>query len=353
MENETVMVIEIGGSHDECLLTQFHALKLDNKRIVFVSTEEVMQRNPVFYEYIDQFFLFDKSSLKKSFKMARRIKKLVKMVKAKTVIMNTAHGNTMRNLSIISLFSKVQFLGILHTIIKLEGSFTQRVISLKVKKYYLLSEFLYRKAKIISKLDFTWFYPLRFDFQLESPAIKEKKLKIVIIGGVESRRKDLLGFVDMIDNLTEDVQFVFLGKSDPNNDEVCRFKQRLNEKKCSEKVTLFDSFVENETFAQIVQSCDAILPLVHPVTPSAKEYFNRQISGAMTVAFGYKKPLLIHEGYKHIEELAQACVYYNQENFKEIIKERETLIELEDKMKTMLFLKEETQEKRYLDFLHS
>ncbi|HIP32242.1 MAG TPA: hypothetical protein EYG86_05735 [Crocinitomicaceae bacterium] len=350
MKKEVVALIEIGGSHDECLLTQFHALKSSSKLIAFVTTQEILDRNPTFEKYIDHQFVLLKEELSDKFKAAIKIKKYLKKVNASKVVLNTAHGNIARNLAVICLFNKMQFFGILHTTIKLEESFTQKLISWKVRNYFLLSEFLCNKAQKISKLNFDWFYPIRFDNQ-QKEKTSNTKTRIVVIGGVENRRKDLSGFVDMIEGIKQDVEFIFLGKSEAKNEEVIAFKEKLAKKGLEDKVKLYDSFVSNDEFATIVNACDAILPLVHPNTPSAKEYFNRQISGAMTVAFGYKKPLLIHDAYAHIHEMQIASVYYYPESFKEVLTENEQLKVIELAMQQSIVLQVETQEKRYLDFM--
>ncbi|MBL1278952.1 MAG: hypothetical protein COA33_001670 [Fluviicola sp.] len=350
MKKETIALIEIGGSHDECLLTQFHALKSANKRIFFITTQEIIDRNPSFSSYINELYVLEKNEQAKDFSTARRIKKLLKKENVAKVVLNTAHGKAARNLSLLCLFSKVKFFGILHTTIKLKGSFTQKIISCKVRNYFLLSQHLYDKAQKINKLCSGWFYPVRFDFDPIDFGSSEK-ITIVIIGGVENRRKDLLGFVDLLENVHSDVNFIFLGKSDPQNEEVIAFKAKLKEKRLEKKVKLYDTFVSNEIFSKTVQSCDAILPLVHPNTPSAKEYFNRQISGAMTVAFGYKKPMLLHEAYQHIEEMQIASLYYSLSNFSSLVLEKEKMKEREKAMIGAKELQSETQEKRYIEFL--
>ncbi len=352
MNKEVVALIEIGGSHDECLLTQFHALKSAGISIAFVTTQEVLDRNSSFENYIDHQLVLPKEELKSRLKSSKKIKRYLQKVNASKVVLNTAHGNIARNLAVLCLFSKMKFYGILHTTIKLEGSFTQKLISCKVKNYFLLSEFLCNKAQNISKLSFDWFYPLRFSLEGKPSSLKTKK-RIVVIGGVENRRKDLSGFVDMIEGIKTDAEFIFLGKSDSSNEEVIAFKEKLKKTGLESKVKLYDSFVSNKEFSEVVQSCDAILPLVHPNTPSAKEYFNRQISGAMTVAFGYKKPLLIHEGYAHIKEMQMTSLYYSQNNFDDILQENEKMKEVELTMKKSTVLQVETQEKRYLNFLES
>ena len=76
MKNETVALIEISGGHSECLLTQFHALKSANKRIVFITTQGIMDRNPLFTSYVDKVYVLNKEERSAKFKAARKIKKI-------------------------------------------------------------------------------------------------------------------------------------------------------------------------------------------------------------------------------------------------------------------------------------
>ena len=94
------------------------------------------------------------------------------------------------------------------------------------------------------------------------------------------------------------------------------------------------------------------MPIVHPNTKSAEEYFKSRMSGAMSVSFGYKVPMLIHEGYEQINEMKAASYYYNFENFETVLF---SALETTDKKKAEMKAHEaydvDFQEQRYLKFL--
>ncbi|MCH2225800.1 MAG: hypothetical protein MK066_13605, partial [Crocinitomicaceae bacterium] len=113
-----------------------------------------------------------------------------------------------------------------------------------------------------------------------------------------------------------------------------------------------NEFVDQKSFSAQLGKTDAILLLVHPGTQSAEEYFDHRISGAMNVGFGYKIPLLIHDGYKHVEELKSAAIYYNEENFLAVLNEiKETSIGVRSIMNQHQAYDCEFQEQRYADFV--
>ena len=321
MNSKRIALVEIGGSHDECLLTQMHALHKENFEIFLFTTQEIIDRNPVFSQYITGAEVFELKGSKSDRK--QEISRLWKEIKGKgiaKVVLNTAQGNDIRRLTTKAWFSKVEFIGIIHTIRMFQGSFTQKWISTKVKKYFVLSEFLLQQTKVPKGISIDYFYPIRFP-DLQPVAPKSKK-RICIIGGVENRRKDLEGFLNLIGKVSSDsYEFVFLGKSDPTNPDVEKFLDAANDRGLADKIRTYDHFVSAETFDGVLKSADLILPLIHPGTPSADQYFRNQISGAMSVSFAYKIPMLLHEGYAHIEEMQPASFYYNEQSFPAILEE--------------------------------
>ena len=342
--------MEIAGSHDECLFTQIVALKERECDVVLVCTKEIRARNPHFEEWVDHYIelTFDKSTFGNVF-LAGRMMRLIRQTGADKVVFNTAQGGHVRNACLLTITRRTNYVGIVHTTRKFEGSFTQKLINIKIKSYLFLSEFLMKKVGDQPGKKLDYFYPIRFP---NTPKLEKSEQKIItIIGGVENRRKDLDGFIDMIESMQEDdVHFVFLGKSDENNQDVAKFNQIIREKGLNNLITQFNQFVSQEEFDRYLQDSSAILPLVHPNTPSAEQYFKNQISGAMNVAFGYKIPLLIHEGYEFIEEMKEASVYYSKENFASKVRET-NFANLSEEMQQNEKWQNEFQEKRYADFV--
>jgi len=304
-----IALVEIGGSHDECLMTQILALKDAGAEISLVCNESIWVRNHEIQKLVDHHYTVNMQGGSWSkFMAVRYFAGCLRKSNVDKVVFNTAQGGHIRNAVFFSLFSRMEFIGIIHTIRKFQGSFTQRIINWKIKRYLLLSEHLLKESNPKSKLDVDYFYPIDFPIHIRT---EEKKL-IVIIGGVEERRKDLNGFMKMTEHLKDDYHFVFLGKTDLSNPDLKTFTSQV----CSRaNVRYYDHFVSEEEFGRVLSNAHAILPLVHPGTESAGEYFKNQISGAMTVAFGYKLPILLHEEYGHIEEMKKGSVTYTLEGF--------------------------------------
>lgn len=350
---QSIALVEIAGSHDECLYSQITALKSRGYRVVLVCTPEMKERNPHFQEGVDEFLVhsFERSQWV-NFWLVRKILKQLKSRNVRKVIFNTAQGGHVRNACMLHRFGRMEFIGIIHTTRKFEGSFTQKLINTKIKRYFLLSQFLLEKVQAPKGIQLEYFYPLRYP-NFDPVQRTHDRLQLTVIGGVENRRKDLDGLMELLEQSRDlDWHLTFLGKSDNQKEEVVKFKQILRENSLFERATFYDHFVSHQEFDAVLQHTDAILPLVHPNTDSADQYFRNQISGATNVALGYGIPLMIHEEYQRISELNDASIYYNFENFSECLEQLpDQLASIRERIKSNSLYDCEYQEKRYADFV--
>lgn len=313
--SKRIAILEIGGSHDECILSQLIALKNEGAWIAFCSTSEMVERNSHFKHYVDEFHeLVLPRSAWGDFMVMVHLNRWFKQAKIDCVIANTAQGGHVRNLC-LTASKKITFFGVVHTIKLLRNSFTQRLISRKIKTYFVLNDTLKRYLGPQKGLTIHSFYPLNYPHFTKEIAKSSTEFWITIIGGVESRRKDLNGFLEMAKQMPAECRFVFLGKSNLKLPEVSAFIQQLSLHGLLNRVTIFESFVSEVDFDAYLKQTDAILPLVHPDTPSADEYFTHQISGAINVSFAYKIPMMIHEKYSDWEDFSKGVVFYNLHNF--------------------------------------
>lgn len=352
MNSGTITLIEIGGSHDECLLSQIHAIKSTGRELLLITSAQIVDRNPEFKNYIDEVLLVDMNRSKSErSKEVSKIWKKIKAYNSEKVILNSAEGNLVRSLCLKAIFSKIEFIGIVHSTRKFENSFTQKIINKKIKKYLMLSENLVNSITPPSKVQVDYFYPIRYPSYKKT--IQKTGKTVIIIGGVERRRKDLDGFLEIISQVKKgEVKFIFLGKSDEKLEDVQYFQNEIKARNMSDLIVTYDHFVSQEEFDAQIQNADLILPIVHPYTKSAEEYFKSRMSGAMSVSFGYKIPMLIHEGYAHIDEMKSASFYYNEENFGTVL--TSALVardQKSDEMKAYKSYDVEFQERRYLKFL--
>jgi hypothetical protein len=204
-----VAILEIGGSHDECILSQLIGLKQAGAWIVFCGTKEMFEKNSHFQSYSDEFHevVLPKSMMGDFFEMVRLNKWFAKH-KIDSVIANTAQGGHIRNLC-LTASSNVKFFGIIHTIKLLNGSFTQKLISKKIKNYFVLNDTLKNYTGKHIGIDIHSFYPLNYPSFSETVNKPEGEFWVSIIGGVEYRRKDLNGFVEMAKKTKEHIHFYF------------------------------------------------------------------------------------------------------------------------------------------------
>ena len=350
-KEDFVALMEIGGSHDECLYSQLYSLTNSGRTVTLICTQEIRDRNPGFESLVDSFIIV--SFTKSKFKNKGILRGILKSLKQKGVsklVLNTAQGSKVRSLSMMALFSKIEFIGIIHTTRKFEGSFTQKLINLKIKKYFMLSEYLLSRITPPRGINVDYFYPIRYQGYSKSNPTNET-LEVTVIGGVENIKKDLDGFIKMVANIDQKVNFTFLGKSNPELEDVNVFQALLKKEGIDNMVTTFDHFISQETFDAHLKKTDAILLLIHPNTESAEYYFKHQISGAMNVAFGYKIPMLIHEHYNQIEEMQGSSIYYNFSNFGHRLSERNQFVKTRSEMESNPLYNVELQEKRFLNFL--
>ena len=312
-----IALVEIAGSHDECLYTQVRALTDSNCRLFWVTSTAMKERNPHLVPYFTDIFLVD--TVSKPLADLRKMKGIVRYLQVKKVekvVFNTAQGGHVRNLALL-MPKHIVCYGLIHTLRKFQDSFTQKVIYRMIKKYVVLSDDLLAKVKPITGIEVSSFYPI--DFPHYEGEFSKNGVLVTLTGGVENRRKDLKSFIEMCSNSPAEVHFVFLGKSDMKREDVKVFVDELEKRGLRDRVTLFPEFVDQATFDAVLKRTDFLLPLIHPNTPSSEEYIHHQISGAFTLAFAYRIPLLIHEVYRGEKDLGEAGFFYMPVQFGEIL----------------------------------
>lgn len=350
---KTIALVEIGGSHDECMHTQIEALKLASCRIVLVTTSAVLERNPHWKKEVDLIELVSLTGSKwTDFQRMRQLNQFFKSQDVSAVVLNTAQGGHIRNLCLTAPKS-IPFYGIIHTIRKFEGSFTQQLISLKIKNYLVLSDFLLEKIRVPKGIHIQSFYPIlypSFETEIQKPT---NEIWIVIAGGVEERRKDLTGFLLLLSSVkNQPVKFIFLGKSNRDKPELTAFYESIAKNESENQLVLFDDFVSDATFDGYVKQADFLLPLIHPNTRSAEQYIAKQISGMFNLSYSYQIPMLIHQAYQSILDLEKSAFFYKPESFETdlkpaIEKRSEKVKQITDEPKWKI----EFQLQRFLEFI--
>lgn len=314
-EKDRIALVEIAGSHDECLMTQMLALRSVSAHVTWITGSAMYARCAHLHSLIDDVHIVDVEG--KAWGDFRKVKRIVAFLtenQISKVVFNTAQGGHVRNLAML-MPKNIRCYGIIHTLRKFQDSFTQKIISKTVKNYVVLSDDLLAKTKIPEGIRVGTFYPVdfpHFDTQVDKP---EDETWITLTGGMETRRKDLAAMMDILHQTPEKVRFIFLGKTDLNDPGAQTFIHDLKNQEMTNRVVWFDDFVSQEQFDAFLRQTDFLLPLIHPDTPSSEQYIRNQISGAFLLSFSYQIPLLIHHRYEQEKDLRESSWFYDIATF--------------------------------------
>lgn len=315
MKGARIALVEIGGSHDECLLTQINALKSVDAQIFLICDKTVKQRLAYLSDtFTGTYEVNTTGAALGDFLLMRRMMKFLKANRIEKVVFNTAQGGHVRNLRFL-MPKSITCYGVVHTIRKFNQSKTQQVIHKMIHRYVVLSDDLLERTKKQPGIHVGSFYPIDFYTPKNTVEKPGEEVRIAIPGGLESRRKDMSRLVEMIASTPENVRFFFLGRTDAAREDVSAFLQQLEEKQLQQRVHYFTEYLSDEQFFGTLRSCDFIMPLIHPDTPSSDEYPYQQISGSFNLSYGLKIPLLIHEAYQGIADLQTSSAFYTIETF--------------------------------------
>ena len=239
------------------------------------------------------------------------------------IIINTAHGKLVRNLSLYLLFHPVELIGVLHFGEKIGRSFTQRLISMKIRKYFTLNDYivanLHESAK---KFRFCVFFYLWFSDVIKSKSeVCSEKLQIVIPGAIDFARRDYFGLLEQVARnaeLLDNIFFIFLGNC--STEEGRLLQSRARELSIEKYFVFFNDFVPQDTFYTTIAGADLIMPLIHPNTKEYESFTRYSISGAFSLAFGYRIPLLMYaDRYNEYEIFKDTAFFYLMDNLGEML----------------------------------
>lgn len=315
-----IALIELSNSHDECLFSQLKFLNsLPNAQVTLIVNEAIKSR-------VDNFDT--KHSLlsikkPKSFIDFLKLRKILIKSRFNYIIFNTAQGKEMKRLLQLPFPRSITFAGTLHNLKKLEKSFGQKLISRKIKRYYVLNDFLleYPLLKNQKNLKFESFYPIYFP-QIPQASITKPlgEIWICVPGQLEIKRRDYESLFESIakQGIKNNTKFILLGRSAHQYGNKNFVTTKIKELNIENNFLYWEDYIELSEFFNYIALSDFILPLIHPNHLSYNLY-KTQITGAFNLAFAYKIPLLMHESFKRHADFANNSIFYNEDNMMEII----------------------------------
>ncbi|MDR2385658.1 MAG: hypothetical protein LBD80_08385 [Tannerella sp.] len=307
--NKNIALVELGGSHSECMHLQIKALKEAGYRVFLICNASLCDDFPDKTLFDGLQTHHDTRSLKCRMKIIMETKKFLKRNNISTVVFNTVEISLIRNLTVFSPCSTASYIGVVHNGRYLENSASCRIISRKVKKFFVLSHFIKEHLNIRPGIEVGAFYPVYYPPYGEANIAPKKsdEIWIIVPGAISPQKKDL----DLLLNALERnrlhpwVRIILLGRIDAQT--APQHARRIAAIAQSNNITTFSDRVRNDVFHTYMKHADLVMPLIH-----ADNYGAFRISGAYNLARGYKTPLLLEEEQKNCPDFERIALFYDK-----------------------------------------
>ncbi len=274
------------------------------------------------------------------------------------VVFNTGGGNHTRDICLVAPRG-MKLVGIVHHTHKLRGSFTQFLISFRMRKAFVLNDYLLDSVPQSKRQAFTSTYLIyREPVRISAVEKKSGELWVGIPGEVDFRRRaysDLLNELKHSD-LHPSIRFLLLGRCAKEGDGA-QLRKLIDAGGLEKHFLLFDNFLDSDTFLGYLTKCDLLAPLVHPTIEFFNFYRRHQISGTYNLGFGFAKPLLMHEATRGPEDFETTCLFAEEGKLIALLNRlAENREELERKAASMQSNPKfafEVQREKYISFLET
>ncbi len=289
------------------------------------------------------------------------VRRIVERIRPALVFFHTAQGNIVRELCFL-LPRKYPAVGVHHNADKLIPwhSFSQRLISLRLRHYFVLADYIKENlAPLVSpKIRLQEVYTIYYE---RPPGFREilktKPLRVAVPGAVEQSRRDFRGLAEALwkTPLNDRVEIAVLG--DGSRGEGPALRRELRAAGLETSFTFFDGYLSEADMVSYLASSDLIMPLLHPGMPYFPLFEKYKISGSYNLAYGYQKPLLMHQRLAGKKEFKPVALGYEMEelapSLNRLAQDPSPLTPLAQNIKTDPRLDFRRQQKLYDAFIQS
>jgi hypothetical protein len=229
----------------------------------------------------------------------------------RAVHVNGAQGRRARAFAILAGGSPAIFSGTHHNAGKLTGGGSQALINRRIRRYGVLADFIrdHVRPRAPTGLAIETVRPVFFPAVTAPPG--GGRLRVGIVGSLHPERRDYAGLARALraTPLDPGIDLVVLGDAATPHGRAIR--SELAGTPAGGRVTFHDGFLDFPALFRAVAGCDALLPLIHPDTPRFAEYTTVKITGASLLAFGYRKPLILHRALAGLADYRDVSIGYD------------------------------------------
>jgi hypothetical protein len=305
-------LVEIGGSHDECLYSQAAFLKADGFSVHLVVSESLEPRIRDFDNVDTVHTLRTGGGEFGAMQTALALHRLMGRIRAELVVFNTAHGAVVRDFTLLPTRGR-RLAGVVHNILKLGASTGQKLINRRIRRYLVLNEYLLDNRIDDQDLALDWFTPIFFPPYTPVEVAKQPgEVWACIPGKVDFKRRDYEGLLEAMgrNSLPDNLRVLFLGSFE-NKATRARVDELVAATGRPTSFKFFEGFTDHATYQSHLAASDLVLPLLHPGTERFHEYSGVQISGAFNLAFAHKVPLLMERSFAKYKAFAGNSIFYD------------------------------------------
>lgn len=321
MDKKKVLLVEISGIHYEVVYSHIKCLKEAGYHVTFVCYEDIKNSSEM-YSTADKKILLNKPAFRwiKLFQVLKIVHLTIKEGYRDLIIATADSGVLLvRILLLILLYLplNINVIRCIHNFRSIKKSFwDSRILNDHFKKIIVLNDYIISQNKSTIEnlsLSVKSLYPVFFPEKEGKSLKKEKKATwICIPGKVNPKRRDYHELIAQAveKKLDKRIKFILLGG---HEGELKNIRYKIEESGISDRFITFDSkYVPQETFNSYVKESDFIMPLIHPSKSKYEKYKKYKISGAFSLAFGYRKALICEEEYKGFEDFDHFCIFYSR-----------------------------------------
>jgi hypothetical protein len=387
MEPEHIALIELGGSHDECLYSQ----------VIFLKKYGYVVHVLLFADHLDRMEKWPEVDCWKTWsppggfpgqwRLVFRVLRYLHRNRIRRAVINTAEGNIIRKLA-IATGRHVEYTGLIHLARKLWTSRSQRIISRKIKKYLVLADFIAQHLeKADPSLSIEYFYPVVFPSPASpapgripdpstrtrpesqeingigaqelhgtgAPEFSGKDFLVCIPGAVDYARRDYRSLLDELssEGIPDNMRFMLLGRT--TGPDGLDLLQRIRRAGIEGHFITFGDFLDPGRFYSYFSRSDLILPLITPGSGDYGDYLKYKVTGTYNLAWGFKIPMLMHESFEGYRIFRETSVFYRSGELIRTLKElavlRSEMKGLRSRISVLEDFDPEIQAEKFVNFI--